>query len=137
MKRLHGVSAAVVAITVVMAITAGAARAAIGIAVGDPTLSTDRNSISVPVTVSCSPFDPSLTFFSASAAVSVEQAVGRQIATGFGSVGGFMGGTQIAYNWDRTLTSCRRGKTLGSEAREGGSDAERYGAISLCGDSVR
>jgi len=73
MKRLHGVLAAVVAITVVMAITAGAARAAIGIAVGDPTLSTDRNSISVPVTVSCSPFDPSLTTFTTLVSATVQQ----------------------------------------------------------------
>ena len=63
-RRMHVVSAALVAITVVVAITAGAARAAIGVTVGEPTLSADRNSITVPVSVSCSPFDPSLTTFS-------------------------------------------------------------------------
>jgi len=57
----------------VVAITAGAARAAIGIAVGDPTLSADRGSISVPVTVSCSPFDPSLTTFTTLVSVTVQQ----------------------------------------------------------------
>jgi len=124
------------AAAVIAGSTAAVASGGTTMTVGSPTLS-GRVLITVPLTITCSPFDPSLTFFSASGAVSVEQAVGRQIATGFGSVGGFMGGPQIAYNWDRTLTSCRRGKTLGSEAREGGSDAERYGAISLCGDSVR
>jgi hypothetical protein len=40
--------------------------------------------IVVPVIVSCSPFDPSLTLFSESVSVSVEQASGKAIA--FGSV---------------------------------------------------
>jgi hypothetical protein len=73
MRRIHGVSIALLAVAVVVAMTAGAARAAIGITVGEPTLSPDRNSITVPVTVSCSPFDPSLTTFTTLVSVTVEQ----------------------------------------------------------------
>lgn len=39
-RRMHVVSAALMAVTIVVAITAGAARAAIGLTVGEPTLST-------------------------------------------------------------------------------------------------
>ena len=71
--RLNGVSLALLAAVVVVTMTAGAARAAIGITVGEPTLSADRNSITVPVTVSCSPFDPSLTTFSTLVSVTIQQ----------------------------------------------------------------
>jgi hypothetical protein len=84
--------------------TAAIASAGMTMTVGSPTLSS-KVLVTVPLTITCSPFDPSLTFFSASAAVSVEQAVGQQIATGFGSVGGFMGGTQLAYNCDNSPQS--------------------------------
>jgi hypothetical protein len=87
------------AAAVIAGSTAAVASGGMTMTVGSPTLS-GRVLITVPLTITCSPFDPSLTFFSASAAVSVEQAVGQHIATGFGSVGGFMGGTQIAYNCD-------------------------------------
>jgi hypothetical protein len=73
MRRIHGVSIALLAVAAVVAITAGAARAAIGVTVGEPTLSADRNSITVPVTISCSPFDPSLTVFSTVVSLTVRQ----------------------------------------------------------------
>src|SRR6476659_7677933 len=72
-KRMNGVLLALLAVAVVVAITAGSARASIGVTVGEPTLSADRSSITVPVTVSCSPFDPSLTTFSTLVSVTVDQ----------------------------------------------------------------
>jgi hypothetical protein len=53
--------------------TAGAARAAIGVTLGEPTLSAGGSIVSVPVTVSCSPFDASLTTFTTLVSVTVEQ----------------------------------------------------------------
>ena len=82
MKVLRGL--AVLAIVLVVAVTAGAARAAIGITVGQPTLSADRSSMTVPVTVSCSPFDPSLTTFTTLVSVTVEQG-GANVAHASGS----------------------------------------------------
>jgi hypothetical protein len=55
--------------------------------VGTPNLSS-RVSINVPVTVSCPPFDPSLTLVADSVSVSVEQASGRAIAHGSGDAFG-------------------------------------------------
>jgi hypothetical protein len=62
---------------------AGTAQA-MTISLGTPSL-TGRVSISEPVTVACTPFDPSLTLFAESVNVSVEQASGRSIARGSGS----------------------------------------------------
>jgi hypothetical protein len=45
---------------------------------------TGRVSIDIPVTVSCSPFDPSLTLEYENVGVSVEQASGHGITTGSG-----------------------------------------------------
>jgi hypothetical protein len=59
---------------------------AMTMSVGDPSL-TAKVLVEVPVTVSCSPFDPSLTPLSENAFVSIEQAVGKQIARGSGGVG--------------------------------------------------
>ena len=88
MRRGRSISMALVAITVVVAITAGAARAAIGVTVGEPTLAADRSSIAVPVTVSCSPFDPSLTTFSTLVSVTVQQGDGDSAhASGVASAG--------------------------------------------------
>jgi hypothetical protein len=77
-------------VVVVAAITATAAAADSGMtmSLGAPKLSS-RVAISVPVTVSCSPFDPSLTLFSEGAGVSVEQASGTAIAHGFGFVNSY------------------------------------------------
>lgn len=61
---------------------------AMTIGLGTPSLS-GRVSITEPVTVSCSPFDPSLTQFADVITVNLEQASGRAIATGFGSTGSF------------------------------------------------
>jgi hypothetical protein len=64
--------AALIVVIVVVAMTAGTARAAIGVTVGEPTLS-NGSVITVPLTVSCSPFDPSLTTFTTLVSVTVEQ----------------------------------------------------------------
>jgi hypothetical protein len=53
----------------------------LAVSVGSPSLSA-RVLVTVPVTVSCSPFDPSLTVFSESIGATVEQASGRAIARG-------------------------------------------------------
>jgi len=54
---------------------------------GTPDLSA-RVLITVPVTVTCQPFDSSLTMFLASVSVSVEQAAGTGIARGTGTTSG-------------------------------------------------
>jgi hypothetical protein len=64
-------------------VAAGTAQA-MTISLGTPSL-IGRVSISEPVTVACTPFDPSLTQFAQSVSVSVEQASGRSIAHGSGS----------------------------------------------------
>jgi hypothetical protein len=65
--------------------TAVAAQAAMTMTLGQPDLS-GRVSIALPVTVSCSPFDPSLTMEGASIVMNVEQAAGQHIAYGTGYV---------------------------------------------------
>ena len=60
------------------------------VTIGAPDLSTDRVSITVPVTVSCAPFDASLTHFASDVRVTVQQASGRQIARGTGSITSFL-----------------------------------------------
>jgi hypothetical protein len=67
----------------------GGTAQAMTISLGAPTLS-DRVSVTEPVTVACSPFDPSLTLFSEGISVSLEQASGRSIARGSGFVSGFL-----------------------------------------------
>jgi hypothetical protein len=74
-------------VTAVLAATAAAAQAGINVKIGQLSLSA-RVAISVPLTVNCSPFDPSLTFFATDAGVSVEQASGQAIAHGTGNVYG-------------------------------------------------
>jgi hypothetical protein len=56
---------------------------------GTPTLIA-RVSVQVPVIVSCPPFDPSLTHYSGDIQVTVDQASGRQVAHGTGSLNGFL-----------------------------------------------
>ena len=72
---------AVSAVTLALAGTAQAMT----LAVGSPEL-TARIAVTVPVTVSCDPFSPSLTVFSQSITVRVEQAAGREIARGTGTL---------------------------------------------------
>jgi hypothetical protein len=72
----------VAALVLACGATAATAQAAT-ISLGTPSLS-GRVAITEPVTVSCSPFDPSLTLFQESVNVSVEQASGRSIARGSG-----------------------------------------------------
>ena len=55
------------------------------LAVGSPELAA-RIAVTVPVTVTCNPFSPSLTLISQSVTVRVEQAAGRAIARGTGSL---------------------------------------------------
>jgi hypothetical protein len=87
------------AAAVIAGSVAAAASADMQMTVGRPTLG-GKVLITVPLTITCSPFDPSLTPISSGAFVSVEQASGRSIAQGFGSVGGSMGLPQLAYNCD-------------------------------------
>lgn len=69
------------------ALLAGAASAAsaMTMTIGDPSL-TAKVLVSVPITASCSAFDPSLTPVSSSASVSIEQATGKAIARGSASL---------------------------------------------------
>jgi len=92
------------AAAVIAGSTAAVASAGMRMTVGSPTLS-GKVLITVPLTITCSPFDPSLTLISSGAFVSVEQADGQAIAHGFGSVGGSMGASQIAYSCDNTPQS--------------------------------
>jgi hypothetical protein len=76
------------AVAAAFAVPASAAEA-MTVQVGDPDLSS-RIRIDVPMTVSCSPPDASLTLFSQNIFVTVQQASGREIARGsanaFGSL---------------------------------------------------
>ena len=62
---------------------ASSASADMTMSVGTPSL-TSKVLVDVPITASCSPFDPSLTPYSSGASVSIEQAVGKSIARGSG-----------------------------------------------------
>jgi len=79
--------------------TAGAD--AMTIHVGDPTL-IGRVALSVPVSVSCTPFDASYTLFSTSVSVSVQQPSGKDIA--FGS--GFLSGGALGMGQPSVLFAC-------------------------------
>jgi hypothetical protein len=81
--------AAVGAACALLTVTAGAASAAITASLGAPSLSA-RVAVNVPVTVSCDPFDPSLTLVDGGAFLTVEQASGRSIARGSNFSGGFV-----------------------------------------------
>ena len=76
------------ALVLACGVTAATAQATT-ISLGAPSLS-GRVAITEPLTVSCSPFDPSLTLFSEGVNVSVEQASGRSIAHGSGFAGSFL-----------------------------------------------
>jgi hypothetical protein len=81
--RILRSTAALAAVTG-LAVAAPTARA-MTIRVGDPAL-VARVVVAVPVSVSCSPFDPSYTHTSDSISVSIEQASGRGVAAGSASV---------------------------------------------------
>jgi hypothetical protein len=89
----RAVSVAVIA-SAAMAATAAAAQA-MTVSIGQPSLAA-RVAVTVPVTVSCSAFDPSLTLFSTQASVNIEQAAGQGIAHGTGSA---FGGPFSALLW--------------------------------------
>ncbi len=91
-------------VAVIAASTGGVARAAITLSVGEPDLQAGVL-VTVPVTATCSPFDPALTFFNSSVFVSIEQANKQRIAFGSGSVGGFMGPIPLAFPCDDTATT--------------------------------
>jgi hypothetical protein len=91
-------------IAVIAASTAGLASAAVNITFGEPDVQAGVL-VTVPVTVSCSPFDPSLTLFSSGVSVFVEQAAKKEIAFGTGLIGGSMSPNPIAYPCDGTPTS--------------------------------
>jgi hypothetical protein len=72
------------AVSAVTLALAGTAKA-MTLAVGSPER-TARIAVTVPVTVTCNPFGSSLTVFSQSISVRIEQAAGREIARGTGQV---------------------------------------------------
>jgi hypothetical protein len=78
---------AAAAVLLVSAATASAAEA-LTISPGTPSL-TGRVAITEPVTVTCSPFDPTLTLTFESISVQVEQAAGKAIARGTGARNSF------------------------------------------------
>lgn len=80
-------------ILIVFAATASAATAAT-VTLGTPTL-TGRVAITEPITVTCSPFDPSLTLTSETIYVQVEQAAGTAIAHGSAVSAGFLPALQF------------------------------------------
>jgi hypothetical protein len=86
-------------VAVIAASVAGLARAAVTLSVGEPDLQAGVL-VTVPVTVTCSPFDPTLTLFSSSVIVQVEQANKQRIAFGTGVVGGLMNPPQVAFPCD-------------------------------------
>jgi hypothetical protein len=89
----------VVTAAAVIAGTAGTARAGMTIALGTPDLQAGVL-IALPMTVSCSPFDPALTIAGSSVFVSVEQAVSKTaIARGFAGAPQ-MGDNPILYPCD-------------------------------------
>jgi hypothetical protein len=65
--------------------TAAAAQAEMTISLGQPEL-TSKVLVTLPVTLTCSPFDAGLVLFQSQLTVSVEQAAGQRIARGFGNV---------------------------------------------------
>lgn len=86
-NALRGLFVATAALAA-FAVTASAAGAAT-LSLGTPSL-TSRVAITEPVTVTCSPFDPSLTLFSENITVQVQQAAGRAIARASGGQFGFL-----------------------------------------------
>src|SRR4051812_35833038 len=86
---LRGISRRGAGAVIAIAVLAGTASAgqAMTISIGQPSLSA-RISIVVPLTVSCSPFDPALVVFDTNASVRIEQASGRGIARGSGEADG-------------------------------------------------
>jgi hypothetical protein len=91
-------------IALIVAGFAGLAKSAVTLAVGEPDLQAGVL-IAVPVTATCSPFDPALTHFSSILSVSVEQANKKQIAFGSSFVGGTMSPTPILFPCDGTATT--------------------------------
>lgn len=78
-------------ITAALAACAAAASGATAatLSLGTPSL-TSRVAVTEPVTVTCSAFDPSLTLFSESITVQVEQAAGQAVARASAFKGGFL-----------------------------------------------
>jgi hypothetical protein len=78
-----------IAVIAVAGATMASTADAMTISLGAPQL-TSRVAITEPVTVTCSPFDQSLTLVSESINLQVEQAAGRAIAHGSASRFGFL-----------------------------------------------
>ena len=72
--------------------SSAAGASAMTVRVGEPELSA-RVLVNVPVFVSCSPFDASLTLFQETVNVIVEQAAGKDIAQGSGFLGSPVSGS--------------------------------------------
>jgi hypothetical protein len=92
--------ATVVGVANALAIVAPTADA-MTIRIGDPTL-IGRVALSVPVSVACTPFDASYTLVSTGVSVSVQQASGKDIASG----SGFLSGGLSAMGQHAPLFAC-------------------------------
>jgi len=99
MKARRYVAVASALVVTVLAATAGAAHAGMSLSLGQPDLQAGVL-VAVPATVSCSPWDASLTPASSSISVNVEQAVGKN-AIAHGSAELFGGqNTEILFPCD-------------------------------------
>ena len=74
---------------------ASAAAQAMTVTVGSPVTLTNRLLATVPITVTCDPWDATLTQFGSAINVTLDQAAGRAIAHGEGSVSGFFPAAQL------------------------------------------
>ena len=88
-KSLRFMAAVSTTACVLSTAAASTASAAMTASLGAPSLSA-RVAVNVPVTVSCDPFDPSLTLVEGGAFLTVEQASGSSIAHGSNFSGGFV-----------------------------------------------
>jgi hypothetical protein len=75
------------------------AASAMTTSIGAPSL-TAKVLVSVPVTISCSPFDAALTPVNSNAFVSIEQASGKAIARGSGSTSGPLSAAPLPFTCD-------------------------------------
>ncbi len=99
LSKMQGLTAALAAAGA-LAVAAPAAHA-MTVRVGDPDL-VARVALRVPVSVSCTPFDPALTHVSDGVFVSVQQASGRGIASG----SGFLSGGPVGMTPSPLLFAC-------------------------------
>jgi hypothetical protein len=114
-------------------VAAAPAADAMTVRVGNPNL-IGRVAMSVPVTVSCTPFDPAFTYFADSVFVSVQQAAGHDIATGGGSAfGNSNGQPPLLFPCDGTEQALTVPVTAGSRPFHGGQAVINATASAMAG----